>query len=196
MILCPVCEHQQAQGTECEQCGKALVAVAQAAVVVQKMAELEGSIVAGADVAAAAPVQQIAELEVNRLVSGPDLPASQVPDLERASIAPLGDVPLEQVADLDLGREKDLDPRTVAPTGAVACRYCRNLQPDGMFCDKCGMRLPRAPSPEAAGSAAKDPAAKANWVDAVWTRCKSCGAPAKAGTKCGDCGREVPFPES
>lgn len=196
MILCPVCEHQQAQGTECEQCGKALVATAAPLVVVQKMAELEGSVIAGADAAAAAPVQQIAELEVNRILSGPDLPASQVPDLERAGIAPVGEVAVDRVADLDLGREKDLDPRTVAPTGAVACRYCRNVQPDGLFCEKCGMRLPRAATPAAAAAAALDPAAKKNWVEAVWTRCRSCGAPAKAGAKCGDCGRDVPFPEA
>jgi hypothetical protein len=27
-------------------------------------------------------------------------------------------------------------------------------------------------------------------------RCRSCGAPAKAGERCGDCGREVPYPDA
>ncbi|MHB8873578.1 MAG: hypothetical protein ACYC8T_07820 [Myxococcaceae bacterium] len=190
MILCPVCEHQQAQGSECEQCGKALVVTAVAPVAVQRLAELEGNPIAGGEAARAAPVQQIADLEVNRILSGPDLPAMAVPDLERAQVAPVGAVQVEAMADLDLGREKDLDPRTAAPAGAMTCRYCRNVQASGLFCDKCGMRLPRTQAP--AGAAAAGPK---KFVQTVWTRCKSCGAPAKAGEKCGDCGRDVPFPE-
>ena len=27
-------------------------------------------------------------------------------------------------------------------------------------------------------------------------RCKACGAPARAGDRCGDCGREVPYPDA
>ena len=33
-------------------------------------------------------------------------------------------------------------------------------------------------------------------ADALKTRCRSCGAPATAGERCGDCGREVPFPDA
>ena len=187
MIVCPLCEHPQPQGDECEACGKVLVAAGVAAEVpVQRLAELQETVVEGGPAARVAPVQPMTELEATRIRTGPDLPAAPMTDLELGRLAPVGEVKVEAVPELDRARVQDLDPRTALPIGAVTCRYCRNVQAVGLVCDKCGMRLPKAP----VAAAAEGPLAAV-----VWTRCKSCGAKARANLPCGDCGRPVPMPD-
>lgn len=183
MIVCPVCEHPQAQGTSCDNCGKQLVAAQPVAVVAAPMAELE--LTQHADGAPAIPVQTMADLEVTRLRTGPDLPAQAFAELERHQTAPVAALPLEAVPELDRGREQDDGVRTAAPVGAVPCRYCRHVQASGLFCDSCGMRLPKVPAPAASakGAAASD--------GPLLVIC-GCGAKAFPGTRCGSCGAKIP----
>jgi hypothetical protein len=185
MIVCPVCEHQQAAGTECENCGKQFSKANAAAVPVARLPELELTPLVGDRLnVTAAPMP---DLEVTRLNAGPDLPAQRVADLELTAAPEIGEVPVQALPELDLGRSEDDGIRTPVQEGAVTCRYCRNVQAEGLVCEKCGMRLPRnataAATPAAAGAVSKG--------DDEWTRCKDCGSRAKRHHRCGNCGNMV-----
>src|SRR3954452_2657394 len=99
MIICPVCEHSQAQGSTCDNCGKQLVLEVQDAPPVVAMADLE--VTPHATGRAAVPVETIADLEATKVRSGPDLPAQAMPELDGHKIAAVGAVAVEKVADLD-----------------------------------------------------------------------------------------------
>ena len=64
MIICPVCEHPQAQGDECDQCGKRLVRPRPAPAAVAPMPELELTPHAGGKAPVA--VERVADLEPTR----------------------------------------------------------------------------------------------------------------------------------
>lgn len=189
MIACPVCEHQQAAGEECENCGKRLVAAPNtAALPVQVLPELEQTLHTGPGNVVAQPMP---ELEATKLTTPAQVPAERMQELEVNQVVRPGlAVQVEKMSDLDTGREAD-GAKTVAPTGPVGCRYCGNIQATGLMCERCGMRLPRAPVAAVAGT----PAAK-KFKDTIWVRCKKCAAKAKAGDRCGDCGQDVPMPDS
>jgi hypothetical protein len=197
MITCPVCEHTQAQGEECENCGKRLSAPrAAGGGDVPRMPELEGTHHAGGG----APVNAalMPELEQTRQRGGPDLPPLAFPEMERTRMGAPGDVDAPMLADLDTGRSADDGVRTQAPAGPVTCRYCHHVQTEGAICDKCGMRLPRVATPdlpaEWGGDEVKVQArARKKEPEDLWVRCR-CGAPAKAGKRCGDCGEMVAIP--
>jgi hypothetical protein len=187
MIICPVCEHQQAQGDECDNCGKKLqVPKVAAAVAVPTLPELEQTLHVGGRVAVDAPL--IPELDQTRQQAGPDLPAQVMPDMETTRTAPIDKVSVETVPDMDTGRVADDGVRTAAPTGKVVCRYCRNEQSEGMVCDKCGMRLPKA-RPTAAAAAAAAAAAKAE--ELLWLPCQKCRTPTRPNKICTVCGTRV-----
>jgi len=183
MIICPVCEHQQAQGDECENCGKKLqVPRAVAAVAVPTLPELEQTLHAGGR----APVQTeaMAELDQTRQKAGPDLPPQVVQDMETTRAAPIDKVSVEVVPELDTGRAQDDGARTAVPTGAVTCRYCRNVQAQGMLCDRCGMRLPKIqPAPGEAKPVVV--------VEAPWLPCPKCRTPTRPNKICTVCGTRV-----
>ncbi len=182
MIVCPVCEHSQVQGSVCDNCGKQLRAVVTDEPLVARLAELEVTPHAGGQVAV--PVERVADLELTQVRSGPDLPAQSLPELDRHQIAQVGAVQVERVAELDLGREQDDGVRTQAPVGAVTCRYCRTVQASGLFCDSCGMRLPKVDRAAAAAAAARA-------SDATAFVICGCGAKAVPGSRCGSCGGRV-----
>lgn len=187
MIICPVCEHQQAQGTECDNCGKQFVATKTPDLPVTALPELEGTAIAGAN--APAPVAKLAELEETKLQSGPDLPAMAVPDLDLARAAPVQVAP-EVVADLE-GHRIETNPAelTPAPSGAITCRYCRNVQAEGSVCNVCGMRLPRY------AAAGADPYANAK-ADQLPQIRHACGVLTRVGAPCKSCGVFVPIPSA
>jgi hypothetical protein len=129
------------------------------------------------------------------------LPIELPPGLEPTSTAPVPEVPGEPLLgwevtqmgagpdvgaggllDLDTGRAAPEGPPAVAPS-VVTCRYCRNVQASGLFCDRCGMRLPWA-APAAAAKAAGSAA------DVEERRtCKRCGERSPASMeRCGGCG--------
>ncbi|HLL53609.1 MAG TPA: hypothetical protein VK447_08695 [Myxococcaceae bacterium] len=158
MIICPVCEHQQAQGDECENCGKKLVARTQAAVQVSAMPELEQTVIADPKLQVPAAVMQeleqtvvadrklqvqaapMTEMEQTRQQAGPDLPQQSVPDLEMTRQAQAGpDLPVQPLQDFDSGRVAEASrppPRAAEapapvekPEGHGACTKCKKWQP-------------------------------------------------------------------
>ncbi|MBL8909566.1 MAG: hypothetical protein JNM17_02575, partial [Archangium sp.] len=176
--------------TECDVCGKALggldglgappVAVQQIEGLEQTLAEKIGDV----------PVQAMGELEVSRYAKvevAPDV----TPDLVTTAGPRVGEVAVERVADLSVDRVPDDGSRTPLPQGPITCRYCRNVQAAGSLCERCGMKLPVV-----IVAADLIVGAVIGSIEEVKTRCKSCGAPATAGKKCGDCGRDVPFPDA
>lgn len=190
MIVCPVCENPQQTGDTCDVCGKLLVPVRQAnAAPVTAIPELEVTRHTGPQNVVS---QAIEGLEVTSLDAKGPIAPERVDGLEFTAVVSRNiQVPVDRVPELELTREVDTGPKTVAPTGAVSCRYCGNVQAEGLLCARCGMRLPRARVAQAAtvGGVANPKA------EAVWTRCSKCGSPAKAGGPCGDCGVFVEFPD-
>lgn len=187
MIICPVCEHQQAQGIECEVCGKKLVAAAPVAVAVATLPELEQTQLAGGR--APVPVSSIPDLELTRRDAVPNVAVQAVPELDTGRSAKVGNVAAAPMQDMDTGRADAIGAKTAAPVGPIVCRYCRNVQETGAVCDRCGMRLPKVKlaSPEA--NAAPKVAAGER------TKCPKCSSPAHAGRACVTCGTLVPAAE-
>jgi len=137
MIVCPVCEHPQPQGEECEVCGKRLVEGPGGIPAVAALDGLELTRQPDVD----APAESLAELEPTSLPGGGDAPPEAVP-LEQTRIDPV-DVAVEPVPDVERhGDGIPEDPRTEVPLFPV-CRFCRTeAMPEERVCARCGMRLP------------------------------------------------------
>jgi len=181
MILCPVCEHPQEQGDECDNCGKKLVARPEATVATAPIPELEATQVALKGL----PVQaeRLAELELTSLPGGPDLPEQPVPDLEMTRMQAVGTPPPEIVADLETGRAADDGVRTEVSQEAVVCRYCRTPNPlTNALCERCGMRLQKVSVGVSATKGTDSQLAEG------WIHCRDCGTPVESGKACRNCG--------
>jgi hypothetical protein len=185
MTVCPVCEHQQEVGFECDVCGKDLsgplaglgpppVAVEQVAGLEQTVGERVGDV----------GVERFADLELNVLPKAPDGPVAAMPDVEASRLAPVGEVPIERMTDIADERAADDGVRTAAPSGQVVCRYCKNVQPTGTVCDRCGMKLATALVTEVSRPVVE------------LMRCRACGAPGPVGERCKECGRLVTATEA
>lgn len=177
MIVCPLCEHTQADAGECEVCGKRLAGVPATAA---RVAPLEGLEPTG--LPAAWPAQAAAVDEVDGIEPTSHAPAGEVapPPLE---LEPMRTAPV----DVDAPAMEDLE-RTASeiagdgPTPLpifVTCRYCRTpALPDERICGKCGMRLPFTAGPRG------DPAADVG-------RVCGCGLLVRGGV-CPACGARPP----
>ncbi|HEX9051036.1 MAG TPA: hypothetical protein VF841_10925 [Anaeromyxobacter sp.] len=169
MIVCPVCEHAQPQGGECEVCGKRLVEGSDGAAAVARLDGLEPTRAEGVE----APVEPIGALEPTAHAPARDAPAEPVL-LERTRVDPV-EVAVEPIPDVErIGDTIPEDARTEVPL-FVTCRYCRaEAMPGERVCGRCGMRLPDfggpAPAAEAAG------------------RQCGCGAIVRGGGMCPSCG--------
>ncbi|GHG99819.1 hypothetical protein [Comamonas sp. JC664] len=181
MIICPLCDHVQPEGTECDVCGKRFPLPTADATPIATLPELEVTPHAGGR--APVNVAALPDLDLTRVRSGPDLPVQMVPDLQLTRARDMGPVPVAPMAELDTGRAADDGVRTAAPLGAVVCRYCRNTQAAGLLCDNCGMRLPRV-RPAAGAAVAGRPTAD----DDGWRACTSCHTPVRPGKACPECG--------
>lgn len=140
MIVCPVCEHPQQSGAECEVCGKRFAPGALPVPPVARMEGLEPTLHDAVDVDPFA-MPSIPELEPT-LAAPVDAPEVRTPDIDPTSAAPV-DVDSEAMPDIErIGDEIPVD----APTGlpiAPVCRYCRTpAVPGERLCSRCGMRLP------------------------------------------------------
>lgn len=185
MVTCPLCEHQQPFGLECDQCGRDLSGLAGLDALGPPPvadAPLEGLEVTVPGRLGEVTVEPVGGLEQTRLapVTVDDDPT---PELDRGR-ASVGEVEVERVPDLVPDRAPDDGLRTRAPRGAVRCRYCGHVQEVGAACDRCGFKLTRVAEPTAAAQPGPPPPA----------RCLFCGTPALAGERCPDCGRLVPAP--
>ena len=173
MITCPVCEHQQAAGADCEVCGRVLVLQEGAAG--PPVAPLEGLEPTGMNgLAASEWIGSLPELEATLQAPAGDVVPDPIPELEptrAGSVEVVGD----QVPDLEpTAAAASGDPRTELPLFPV-CRSCRTpAGPGERLCGRCGIRLPLPPStvPAAAGAA---------------PRYCSCGAPISRAS-CPSCG--------
>lgn len=154
MIVCPVCEHQQAQGAECEVCGKRLVAgVSAADLAIPRVEGLEPTLHGPAGPAPAG--ERIAELEPTlHAATGAAAPGDPTPDLEATRAAPV-DVAVELTPDVERTSAGIPDDLPTALPAFTTCRYCRTpASPGERICSRCGMRLPVAPQAAAGAPAA------------------------------------------
>ena len=190
MVVCPVCEHQQAFGLECEVCGKDLGDLGGLGPPPVAPVAIEGLEITVPERIGDVAVERVGELELTSFgAAAVPVAPDVVPDLDTGKAAAVALAAVERMADLSLDRAPDDGVRTQAPTGAVTCRYCRNVQASGLICNTCGMRLPKSATvnPEPAGVAAPR-------VEARSIRCRACGAPATPGQRCSECGAQQPPP--
>lgn len=174
MIVCPVCEHRQEQGAECEVCGKKLLHGADAVPYVPPVEGLELTGHAPVD----AGSERMGELEATRFGDAGEVDFELTPGIEETRAAPV-DVSVEPVADVER-TEAGIpgDAPTVLPA-FVTCRYCRTPgMPGERICSRCGMRL----SVAGPAGAEEGPGAEA--------RTCSCGAKVRGG-RCGNCGARL-----
>ena len=137
MIVCPVCEHPQAQGAECEVCGKKLLHGPGAIPVVPPVEGLEPTRHAEVDAGGGAMPELVPTGH-----GAVDAPVELAPGLESGRAAPV-DVPGERVPGLDHGAEGIPGDVPTAVPAIVTCRYCRTpAAPGERVCGRCGMRLP------------------------------------------------------
>jgi hypothetical protein len=197
MIVCPVCEHQQAQGFTCDVCGKDLGAALGGSDVltplepeIARMPELETYIQTTVDV----QVQRMPDLETY-MQTTVDVQVQPIPDLETYKLD-VGEVPVQRMIELDAAEPEAPMPRVKCSfcgslkeqyavcdkCGTVQCRYCGNAQSKGSICEKCGMRLPGANVAPAIVGPPPEP-----------VQCKHCGTLGIAGERCKgpECGHVV-----
>lgn len=178
MIVCPVCEHSQISGAECEVCGKRLAVPAAAVPVVAPVEGLEPTLHPSVDT----PVERVADVEPTRHAPSrlaPELGADRVADLDSGRAAPV-DVVAETTPDLERTASALPDGPTAVPS-FVTCRYCRTpAMPGERLCSRCGMRLPDFGV--GAGAGERSPGE---------VKLCTCGAQPMADGRCPSCGVRV-----
>jgi hypothetical protein len=179
-----VCEHVQETGDSCDVCGKELTAPAPVKVQVPLLPDLEES---RWEEPFPEDPAMIPELELTSLSpSGSEEVASDsISEFEPTANAPV-DVSATPMDEMDMGRAFDTDAPTPARVpGPVTCRYCQNVQTEGSFCDRCGMRLARGTMPPGV--------IKTVVIDSgVLKSCRRCGEKVMPGTRCKGCGMTAP----
>ncbi len=163
MILCPVCEHAQATGDECDVCGRRLADVGAEAPPVPPVAGLEPTRLPPADAPVEAP---LADLEPTRRPAVEVAPALAV-DVEPTRAAPV-EVAVEETPGLERTAVEPIPGDAPTPEAiAVVCRYCRTPAfPGEVICGNCGMRLPLDRAAPVLPAEERVP-----------VRCPSCGTP-------------------
>jgi hypothetical protein len=193
MIVCPVCEHAQPSGAECEVCGKLLVAESPFVAAESPFVAAESPFVVAESPFVVSlsnhdrldgleptlhvfrQAQDEREREDDRTAAA-ELLADLEPTAVGAGAGADGGAPTP-VPDLVPTALSDLpgDGPTPEPV-AVLCRYCRSpAMPGERICGHCGMRLPVA--------ALRAPPA------AALPRCR-CGLPV-SGSVCPGCGARL-----
>jgi hypothetical protein len=185
VTVCPVCEHAQEVGFECEVCGKdlsgPLEGLGPPPISIEAVPEFEVTTYAPVgDV----PTEGFGDLEANAFAKTADAPVNSTPDLETSALPPAGEVAVDRVPDISEDRVADDGQRTAALSGQVTCRYCKNVQPLGTVCDRCGMKLPTPLATDL-----EKPVV-------ALVRCRACGAPGPVGERCKECGRVVSEPDA
>ncbi len=172
MVVCPVCEHAQPGGSECEVCGRRLQAPSEAGPPIPLLDGLESTRQPDVLAVDTGPMPEL-ERTSAAPVSAPA--AAPVPDLELTGAAPV-DPPVAPLPDVErTGDGAPADERTPYPA-VVVCRYCRTPAAVGeRLCSRCGMRLPIA-----------DPAAIELEAEEGVRMC-TCGLPVR-GSRCPSCG--------
>jgi hypothetical protein len=143
MIVCPVCEHPQAQGVECDVCGKRLVAgLSDADLAIPTVEGLEPTLLPPVD----AEEERMPDLEPTLRGRTDALPDDVTPDLE-ATRAPPVDVDSPPAPDIERTTDGIPDDAPTLVPEVVLCRYCRTpAAPGERMCARCGVRLPVIPT--------------------------------------------------
>ena len=176
MRPCPVCEAP-VTGWQCEVCGKQVGPSPATANLTAPLEGLEATQLPSEVLGLA--IDPTPGLEPTATDAVPEIPGEPLLGWEVTHAADGPDVRAGGLAEMDTGRAADEGPAAVAPT-VVTCRYCRNVQTSGLFCDRCGMRLPWA---RPAAVAAPAPDATERRV------CKRCGERSPVSMeRCGGCG--------
>lgn len=140
MTVCPVCEHQQAAGSECEVCGRHL---AEGRGTDAPVAPLEGLEPTTLEAAAAALAEPLPGLEVTRFEAAEaPLLSEALPGFEQTRAAPVEVAP-DVTPDIERVMDGLPDDGPSLLPLVVTCRYCRTeAGPGERVCGRCGMRLP------------------------------------------------------
>jgi hypothetical protein len=144
MIVCPLCEHAQPAGPECEVCGRELADVGGGPVDAPQLEGLEPTALGDAG---APPAEAFPDLEPTGAAPVTVPAEALIAELVPTRAAPLDPLDPDPVPLLDLERTAPPIPdeeRTPFPA-LVACRYCGTEGGLGeRRCARCGMRLPIA----------------------------------------------------
>jgi hypothetical protein len=175
MVICPLCEHRQAAGAECEVCGRSLGEVGAAATPVEALPDLESTRVDPVQVDAVL----LAELEPTRFQAWMGAAVEAVDGLEDTRFADLPALAPDTVSGLERHRAEPIPGGGPDPLAPVTCRYCRTVAlPGERLCGRCGMRLQTF-----------EPSRPA--VEIGEALCTDCGAPGP-GPRCRRCGARMP----
>jgi hypothetical protein len=180
MIVCPVCEHPQDSGAECELCGKRFAPGSLPVAAVPPLEGLETTHHAPVELPWGSDSEPIPELEPTS--SAPvDAPEERTPDVEPTAAAPV-DVDSALIPDIERqSAEIPGDAPTALPL-APLCRYCRTPSiPGERTCSRCGMRL-EVVDPELVSSSSA----------AGVRQCPNCGTIATR-SPCPACGNRISF---
>lgn len=186
-MICPVCEHQQDFGLECDVCGKALGGLDALGAPPARTEVVEGLEHNASPDVGEVLVERVGELEVTHFAPV-QVAEDRTPDVEHNAALAVGEVPVERLSDLSVDRVPDDGVRTALPQGPIVCRFCRTPNAGGSLCTHCGMKLP------VVIIVPRNPQASAPTGEK--TRCRACGAPATIGERCGDCGHLVADPDA
>jgi hypothetical protein len=174
MPICPVCEHSQPAGDECERCGRKLSG-APPGPPVTPLPGLEPTLAERVEV----PAERLPDLEPTRLQAGADAPpedASAWIEADRAP--PVGEIAPDAIPGLEHHRAEPVpDDGEQARQGPQICRYCRTeAMPGDRFCGRCGMRLPRFDPVRVAAQERGDLVCRDCGAMGEGPRCRRCGA--------------------
>ena len=174
MRPCPVCESP-VSGWLCEVCGKQVGPSPASASLDVPLEGLESTQLPPEGLGLA--IEPALGLEPTGASPVPEVPGDPLIGWEATQELQSPDVGAGGLLDLDSGRAAPEGAPAVAPTVAT-CRYCRNVQASGLFCDRCGMRLPWAA-----------PAAVTTAEPVESRACKQCGERTPPPMeRCGGCG--------
>jgi hypothetical protein len=135
---CPVCEAP-VSGWLCEVCGKQVGPSPASATLEVPLEGLESTQLPADGLGLS--IEPALGLEPTAASPVPEVPGDPLLGWEATQALQAPDVGAGGLLDIDSGRAAPEGAPAVAPTVAT-CRYCRNVQASGLFCDRCGMRLP------------------------------------------------------
>jgi predicted amidophosphoribosyltransferase len=139
MVVCPLCEHPQATGEDCEVCGKRLTGPGVVPLPVEALPGFEPTVAAATGAAYADPMPGL-EPTLMAPVDAVALPATEVEPTRMAPVNP----PVEVVPGFEPTEAEPIPGDAPAALPAVrVCRYCRTpAPPSDVICGGCGMKLP------------------------------------------------------
>lgn len=174
MATCPLCEHVQAAGAECDVCGHRLTGPGTGDLPVAPLPGLEPTRMERVEVTPDA----MPELEAT-LRAPAQAPHEDSGWVERSHAPPVAEEQLERVPDLEHHRAEPVPDLggPLDPLAPVVCRYCRSTaMPGDKFCGRCGMRLARFDPVRLAGSERGEMVCRDCGAMGAGPRCRRCGA--------------------